>query len=197
MSALRVVRGSVTALVVAAVLAGACKSARWLVRRLANVYDGLDGGIGFSIAGGRVYACPIPMRRSPAPPPPPQNSPDAGLVSFSSNIIAAARALESERPDAYIKDELAASLAGPRALARLRVGGPNTLHHRPALPAPAVCSRGPRCGCAADAHRSTAAGAAAGGGGGSRRRRAGGAGRRRPARCPEAHPPPNHAHPVH
>lgn len=45
----------------------------------------------------------------------------AGLVSFSSNVIAAARALESARPDAFVRDPLAAALAGPTAMARAQV----------------------------------------------------------------------------
>eukprot|EP00775_Hariotina_reticulata_P002750 gene2750-3045_t len=40
------------------------------------------------------------------------------LVSFSSRLIAAARAAESSRPDAFVVDPLAHILAGPKAMAR-------------------------------------------------------------------------------
>lgn len=42
------------------------------------------------------------------------------LVSFSSCLIAARRAIESEFPDAYIRDDLAAGLCGKEALESAR-----------------------------------------------------------------------------
>lgn len=44
-----------------------------------------------------------------------------GIVSFSSCIIAAARALESERSDAIVFDPLAGVLAGQKAMKQARV----------------------------------------------------------------------------
>uniref|UniRef100_A0A383VJH4 S-adenosyl-L-methionine-dependent methyltransferase n=1 Tax=Tetradesmus obliquus TaxID=3088 RepID=A0A383VJH4_TETOB len=42
------------------------------------------------------------------------------LVSFSSRLIAAARAVESMRPDAFVVDPLACILAGPKAMAKYK-----------------------------------------------------------------------------
>jgi len=42
------------------------------------------------------------------------------LVSYSSRVIAAARAVESARPDAFVRDPLAEALAGDKALALAR-----------------------------------------------------------------------------
>lgn len=44
-----------------------------------------------------------------------------GIVSFSSLVIAASRAIESQRPDAVIHDPLASILAGKRAMAQAQV----------------------------------------------------------------------------
>eukprot|EP00878_Enallax_costatus_P023758 GHUV01025298.1.p1 GENE.GHUV01025298.1~~GHUV01025298.1.p1 ORF type:complete len:506 (+),score=168.56 GHUV01025298.1:180-1697(+) len=43
-----------------------------------------------------------------------------GLVSYSSRLIAAARAVESLRPDAFVVDPLACILAGPQAMAKYK-----------------------------------------------------------------------------
>lgn len=45
----------------------------------------------------------------------------ADLVSFTSRMIAAVRALETARPDALFADPLAAVLAGPKALGKAKV----------------------------------------------------------------------------
>lgn len=132
--ALTTIRPAAAAVVVVAI---AVRGVRWLIRWAQHVkYDGIDGG---SSKPASTCKCIDPMRLHAAASCAAcaairrcLRCGDAGLVSFSSSIIAAVRALETSKPDAYIRDPLAAALAGPAAMRRIQVGPrPASLRHPP------------------------------------------------------------------